>query len=184
MQVPSCKTEESTKVPERMRLVNVRIPNPPNNLNLDLENVLSFGQWIAVAQGDNFNGVYQWPDGLIIQLERFEWVIDTEVWKKQEMVKYSMKEVTMPGVIKYVIRTVVCHVGDTSYADQYYAMSYATEKDKEAYAQKDAKLKAQARREEQELREREPLTVTAANIKAKTEAMPQKVVEEEAKGET
>ncbi|KAJ4373606.1 hypothetical protein N0V86_007748 [Didymella sp. IMI 355093] len=93
----SCHTEKTTASPDHLEMITASIPDAPNNHDLKLENLIPIGD--------------QYPEYLVVRLDRSEHVIGDMVWKKEDVVEYSVDEVTMPGDAKYQVQTVVCHVG-------------------------------------------------------------------------
>jgi hypothetical protein len=130
--------------PDRIQLVDVRIPDGPGDTQFKVEDLLPFAEWVAIDQDNhvsdlcdgNVHHVQQetrsmpaeWPDHLIIQIKRFEWVDTNEpVWKKQDMVQYPIHRLTGPGGVQYAVQSVICHIGATADRGHYYAISRETQ---------------------------------------------------------
>jgi hypothetical protein len=130
--------------PDRIQLVDFRIPDGPGDTQFKVEDLLPFAEWVAIDQGNyvsdlcdgNVHHVQQetrsmpaeWPDHLIIQIKRFEWVdTDEPVWKKQDMVQYPIHRFTVPGEAQYAVQDVICHIGTTADRGHYYAISRETQ---------------------------------------------------------
>jgi hypothetical protein len=132
--------------PDRIQLVDVRIPDGPGDTQSKVEDLLPFAEWVAVDQDNhvsdlcdgNVHHVQQetrsmpteWPDHLIIQIKRFEWVdTDEPVWKKQDMIQYPIHRLTVPGGVQYAVQSVICHIGATADRGHYYAISRETQEE-------------------------------------------------------
>lgn len=96
-----CGTEKTIATSDLYRMISAPIPDPPNNHDLKLENLLPFGGYSDIDAKDNVRTVCecdiqtvrqkrrtaspptdQYPEHLIVRLNRFEWIIEDLTWKK------------------------------------------------------------------------------------------------------
>lgn len=68
----------------------------------------------------------EWPETLLVQLERFQLDSSGFASKNQQTIEYSINDVVMPGGVSFIVWIVVCHVGTRPTAGHYYALSRDT----------------------------------------------------------
>jgi hypothetical protein len=83
-----------------------------------------------------------WPDRLVVQIKRFEFLAgDLPVWKMQEEVSYPYHEMAFPDGDTYLVRSMVCHVGDGKDSGHYYALCRDTDMSDTKWTRYDDKQK-------------------------------------------
>jgi hypothetical protein len=136
----SCHTEKTTASPDHFEMITAPIPDAPNNHDLKLEDLIPIGGWSDIDAESNVREVCgcdirtvqqqrrtappptdKYPEYLVVRLDRFGHATGAMAWKKNDVVEYSVDEVTMPGDAKYQVQTAVCHMGAHTTAGHYYA---------------------------------------------------------------